>query len=121
MVRKTRRTLMRVGECLRDKVLPRPPHPHEIDLGLSDAFGKFAQLFARLPPAISFAKLSTSAIRTGSDSTGERSPCRNAFFAARVLPAAVRGPVLDRALAQFAARLRSLIIMSAIGAEPALL
>ena len=50
MVRKTRQTLMRVGECLRDKVLPRPPHPHEIDLGLRDASGKFAQHFVRLLP-----------------------------------------------------------------------
>jgi hypothetical protein len=39
---------------------------------------------------------------SGSRSAGTRKPCLRAFCAARALPAAVRGPVLARALSRLA-------------------
>src|SRR5580692_7355466 len=51
---------------------------------------------------------STSVESAGSSEIGAASPCLLAFFAARALPQAVLGPVLDRAFIKFARRFAAL-------------
>jgi hypothetical protein len=53
-------------------------------------------------PAIAWIRLSTMRIAAGSLHTGSVRPWRRPFRAARALPAAVRGPVLRRALRRLA-------------------
>src|SRR5580704_12894270 len=55
------------------------------------------------------ASLVTSAVSSGSSATATLRPWRSAFCLTRALPAAVRGPVLRRALTRLAARLRSVV------------
>src|SRR5580704_3776173 len=55
------------------------------------------------------ASLVTSSVSSGSSATATLRPWRSAFCLTRALPAAVRGPVLRRALRRFAARLRSVV------------
>jgi hypothetical protein len=69
-------------------------------------------------PQIRRARISTSRDSAGSNRTLRLRPWRSALRLTRALPAAVRGPVLARALARLAARLRSLIA-PAVFAEPA--
>jgi hypothetical protein len=90
------------------------PHPHEVNLCLRDPageIGKLGMLRAAAPDAGAdrARELSTCSVSSGSSATATLRPWRTALRATRALPAAVRGPVLERALRRLAARWRSVV------------